>query len=822
MFYFPIGDYLYNKCDWDGAVTQYARTIGRVESSYVVRRFLDAQRVDHLAVYLENWHRPLSVTVTGCVPSAMSMSRKKEGDALLSRDEDLLLKYVRQGCTVSFEQSTSDIIRHVHLRPELTKLLVHCYAKLKDLTKIDDFVDDKSWIFDVKTAVKALREAGFVDHALALAKRRDEHRLYALICLEESMLVDRLCELRLDDAISHIIMLPFVEQAELLNVHAIKLVTIHPEPATELLMRLCMAAAKCRYITREQNEADDTHVNDAEVSRRIRKEDAVTAVNEIKRVAAWKSRQFATSSKPFQANSRRNKPASSLRTVCRYDEDGNVHEEFLTSADQVRRKNNSDEGYDDKDSQLSPLLGLSDVVPNVFIHHFIHQPSYLRVFLEYVRREARPLPVDCAKNIANTLIELVLNEWFSAKETAAGLRVRVEQEDPLLAIRGTGTVELMASSGGTDVARSAHASLTLGSSASTTPVETQVRLAEASRRVRQKSDDALALFAETPVLYDKYFALALVEIRGFAAGRLYLYEHVMRRNDAPLGEKSDAMAESMVNHILLKEYAKLHDVKAMLRVCRAQGRANPALWFSLINSVKDAVPHRSRDDFLDKCDDLADVLGVVDDEKALPLERCVQTCAINHNVPLNALSPYVTKLLANSHTAIVKNHAAIFDLRQQTAAMRQELQNLRCAAVRLLSNRGVSETTIKRVVVATPGTAWAAFLLVLIECTDYDTFSKHQDLSHTDLNEDDPVIAATLVQDPSLCVLFHLYCSHYRRGGEHRKWEQIKKSQRASADDHEQFFKELDDVSLVLFYRTFQSTNSSCDLLCRTCAAGDW
>jgi len=32
------------------------------------------------------------------------------------------------------------------------------------------------------------------------------------------------------------------------------------------------------------------------------------------------------------------------------------------------------------------------------------------------------------------------------------------------------------------------------------------------------------------------------------------------------------------------------------------------------------------------------------------------------------------------------------------------------------------------------------------------------------------------------------------RGGEHRKWEQIKKSQRATADDHEQFFKELDDV----------------------------
>ena len=37
------GDHLYEKGDYDGSLRQYARTIGHVEPSYVIRRFLDAQ-----------------------------------------------------------------------------------------------------------------------------------------------------------------------------------------------------------------------------------------------------------------------------------------------------------------------------------------------------------------------------------------------------------------------------------------------------------------------------------------------------------------------------------------------------------------------------------------------------------------------------------------------------------------------------------------------------------------------------------------------------------------------------------------------------------
>ena len=50
------GDHLYAKHDYDGAVGQYGATIGCLEPSYVIRKFLDAQRIHNLTAYLEALH----------------------------------------------------------------------------------------------------------------------------------------------------------------------------------------------------------------------------------------------------------------------------------------------------------------------------------------------------------------------------------------------------------------------------------------------------------------------------------------------------------------------------------------------------------------------------------------------------------------------------------------------------------------------------------------------------------------------------------------------------------------------------------------------
>lgn len=51
-----FGDFLYGKRDYDGAAVQYAATVGILEPSYVIQRFLDAQRVHNLTSYLEAVH----------------------------------------------------------------------------------------------------------------------------------------------------------------------------------------------------------------------------------------------------------------------------------------------------------------------------------------------------------------------------------------------------------------------------------------------------------------------------------------------------------------------------------------------------------------------------------------------------------------------------------------------------------------------------------------------------------------------------------------------------------------------------------------------
>ena len=42
-----------SKGEFDRAIIQYVRTIGKLEPSYVIRKFLDAQRIHNLTTYLQ-------------------------------------------------------------------------------------------------------------------------------------------------------------------------------------------------------------------------------------------------------------------------------------------------------------------------------------------------------------------------------------------------------------------------------------------------------------------------------------------------------------------------------------------------------------------------------------------------------------------------------------------------------------------------------------------------------------------------------------------------------------------------------------------------
>jgi hypothetical protein len=174
------GDHLYGKGDYDGAMRQYLRTIGRLEPSYVIRKFLDAQRIHNLTSYLQALHE----------------------QGLANADH--------------------------------TTLLFNCYTKLKDVRKLDEFVrTEANLTFDVGTAIKVCRQAGYYDHAFYLAQRYNQHDAALKILIEDRR--------NYDAALQYIATLSFADCEKNLKQNGKSLMACLPEQTTKLLMELCTA-----------------------------------------------------------------------------------------------------------------------------------------------------------------------------------------------------------------------------------------------------------------------------------------------------------------------------------------------------------------------------------------------------------------------------------------------------------------------------------------------------------------------------------------------------------------------------------------------------
>lgn len=125
------GDHLYANGDYDGAINQYCKTLGYLEPSYVIRKFLDLQKIHNLTYYLQELHK--------------------------------------------FNLATED-----H-----TTLLINCYVKLKDEQKLNQFLRSSDIVFDVDIAIRVLRQAGYYDNAILLAEKQDRYDSYFSILLED-------------------------------------------------------------------------------------------------------------------------------------------------------------------------------------------------------------------------------------------------------------------------------------------------------------------------------------------------------------------------------------------------------------------------------------------------------------------------------------------------------------------------------------------------------------------------------------------------------------------------------------------------------------
>jgi vacuolar protein sorting-associated protein 11 len=181
--YRRYGDYLYSRGQgfFDDAMEQYKKTIGFLEPSYVIRKFLDAQRIYNLTSYLQALH----------------------------------------------EQPSSSMI----VKPDHTTLLFNCYTQLKDADNLKAFIEKDNLHFDIDTAIRACRQAGYYEHALFLAKKHGAHDWHGKILLEDMHAYD--------DALNYIRTLDVFEAEELFQKHGKTLVERRPEATTQLLQLLC-------------------------------------------------------------------------------------------------------------------------------------------------------------------------------------------------------------------------------------------------------------------------------------------------------------------------------------------------------------------------------------------------------------------------------------------------------------------------------------------------------------------------------------------------------------------------------------------------------
>lgn len=121
------GDHVYIKGDYQKAIEQYIFTINYLDPSYVIQKFLDGSKLDYLILYLEALH------------SENNFSFR---------------------CTKEMK--------------DYTALLLNCYIKQKQISKLKTFVEGKELtpqLFNVETAIDVCKESNQIDLALNIAEK---------------------------------------------------------------------------------------------------------------------------------------------------------------------------------------------------------------------------------------------------------------------------------------------------------------------------------------------------------------------------------------------------------------------------------------------------------------------------------------------------------------------------------------------------------------------------------------------------------------------------------------------------------------------------
>ncbi|XP_026736012.1 vacuolar protein sorting-associated protein 11 homolog [Trichoplusia ni] len=180
--YKQYGDHLYSKGDLKGAIEQYVKTIGWLETSYVIRKYLESRHLEPLIQYLEELHK-------------------------------------KKGCATE----------------DHTTLLLTCYVKIDQHDqqgKLKDFINSKDKVidFDVDVAIKVMRQVS-IDDALSLAANHKRHDWYLKMMIEDKKDFRK--------ALDYIVELEFEDADMYMRKYGHRLIQHEPEESTKFLKLLC-------------------------------------------------------------------------------------------------------------------------------------------------------------------------------------------------------------------------------------------------------------------------------------------------------------------------------------------------------------------------------------------------------------------------------------------------------------------------------------------------------------------------------------------------------------------------------------------------------
>lgn len=177
------GDSFFEKRAYDQALAVYMKTVDLglpLEPSYVVERYLEAQRIGHVAQYLKKLH----------------------------------------------EKNLAE--------REHTALLLKCYTKLKDTSTLDEFLERTPVSqYDPATAIEVLESAGYYGLAAAIAQKEEvgRHEDYVRISLEHFKSYNKTVE--------YIRALPKADASKMLLDHGRVLMRHAPRETVDLIRDVC-------------------------------------------------------------------------------------------------------------------------------------------------------------------------------------------------------------------------------------------------------------------------------------------------------------------------------------------------------------------------------------------------------------------------------------------------------------------------------------------------------------------------------------------------------------------------------------------------------